>query len=90
METKKLDNIYRKGIRIYSGAFRTTVESYDPFLELRNNELGLIFLYKLRSSTTYTEFLNTLDDRTKTIKKTGEKLCKGPNVQKMRHLKTTC
>ena len=32
-------------------------------LELRRNELGLRFLYKLRSNTTYTEFLNTLDNR---------------------------
>ena len=55
-------------IRIYLGAFRTSpvalhVEAYDPPLELRRNELGLRFLYKLKSSTTFTESLNTVDDR---------------------------
>ena len=50
---KKLDNIHREGIRIYTGAFRTSsvealhVEANDPALELRRNTLGIRFLYKL-------------------------------------------
>ena len=49
---KKLDSIHREGIRIYTGAFRTSpvsalhVEANDPPLVLRKNELGLRFLYK--------------------------------------------
>ena len=38
-------------------------EAHDLTLELRRNELGMRFLYRLRSSTTYTESLNSLDDR---------------------------
>ena len=38
-------------------------EAYNLPLELRSNELGLIFLYRLRNNATYTESLNTLDDR---------------------------
>ena len=40
---KKLDSIHREGIRIYTGAFRTSpvealhVEANDPSLELRRN-----------------------------------------------------
>ena len=51
------------------GAFRTLpvetlhIEAYDPPIELRRNKARLIFLYKLRSKTTYAEPLNTLDDR---------------------------
>ena len=51
---RKLDSIYRKGLRIYTGTFKTSpieplhIEAYDPYLELRRNELGLRFLYKLR------------------------------------------
>ena len=54
---KKLDSIHREGIRIYTGAFRTSpvealhVESNDPPLELRRNELELRFLYKLKRHT---------------------------------------
>ena len=50
---KKLDTIHREGIRIYTGAFRTStvetllVETNDPLLQLRRDELGLRFLYKL-------------------------------------------
>ena len=65
----KLDSIYREGTRIYTSTFRTLpvesfhTETYDPHLELRRSEVGMRFLYRLRSSTTYTESLNTLDDR---------------------------
>ena len=58
---KKLDSI--------TGAFRASpveslcVEVNEPPLELKKNELSLRFLYKLRSNITYTESLNTLDDR---------------------------
>ena len=38
-------------------------KAYDPPLELRRKELGLRFLYRPRSNTTYTESLNTLDER---------------------------
>ena len=59
---KKLDSIHRQGIRIYKGAFRTSpVEANDPPLDLRRNELGLRFLYKLKSNSSYIETLNTLD-----------------------------
>ena len=66
---KKLDSIHIEEIRIYTGSFRISlVESLnlktnDPPLELRKNELGLRFLYKLKSNTSYIEILNTLDDR---------------------------
>ena len=47
------------------------VKAYDPPIELRMNELGLRFLYKLRSDTTYTESLNTwMTECIKTMKKT--------------------
>ena len=61
---KKLDGIHRKCIRIYTGTFRTlSVKANDSPLELRQNELGLCFLYKLKSNTLYIEILNTLDNR---------------------------
>ena len=48
-ETKKnLSSIHRKGIRIYTGAFRTSPveflheEACDPTMNLRRNKLGLI------------------------------------------------
>ena len=42
---KKLYSIHREGIRIYTGAFRSSpVEAKDPTLELRRNKLGLRFL----------------------------------------------
>ena len=47
--TKKLDSIHREGIRIYTGAFRTSpaealhVEANDQSLELRRNKLGQSF-----------------------------------------------
>ena len=53
---KKLDSIHRKGIRIYTGAFRTSpveslhVETNDFLLELRRKKLGLRFLYKLKAT----------------------------------------
>ena len=65
---KKLNSIQREGIRIYTGAFRSSwvealyVEANDPLLELRMNELGLRFLYKLKSNSSYIYTLNTLDD----------------------------
>ena len=39
------------------------VVAYDSLLELGRNELGLRFLYKLRSNTIYTKSLKTLNDR---------------------------
>ena len=51
-DLKKLDNIYREGLRIYTGAFRTSpvqvlhVEANNPSLEIRKNELWLIFMDK--------------------------------------------
>ena len=65
---KKLGTIHREGIRIYTGAFRISqvealyVETNDPPLELRRNELGLRLLYKLKNNTSYIKILNTLDD----------------------------
>ena len=66
---KKLDSIHRDGIRIYTKAFRTSpvktlhLEANNPPLELRRNELGLSFLYKLKSKTSYIQPLNTLHDK---------------------------
>ena len=37
------------------------VEANDLPMEIRRNELGLRFLYKLKSSSSYIEILNTLD-----------------------------
>ena len=60
---KELDIIHREGIRIYKSAFTASpveslhAEACDPTIELKSNELGL------RSSTTCTESLNTLNDR---------------------------
>ena len=68
-ETKKLDSIHTEDIKIYTGTFRMSpvkslyAEACDPPLGLRSNEWGLIFLYRLRSNTTYTGSLNTMDDR---------------------------
>ena len=63
---KKLDSMHREGIRIYTGAFRTSpvealhVVANDSPLELKRNELELRCLYKLKSNTSYMETLNTL------------------------------
>ena len=60
---KKLNSIHKEGIRIYTGIFRMSpveslhTEACDPILELRRNKLGLRFLYRLRSNSTYTESL---------------------------------
>ena len=69
MDAKKLNSTNRKGISIHTGAFRTSsveslnAETCDPTMELRRNELRLRFLYRLRNNSTYTDSLNTLDDR---------------------------
>ena len=55
---KKLDSIHREGIRIYTGAFRTSpvetlhAEANDPSLKLRRNELGWRYLYKQKITHT--------------------------------------
>ena len=52
--------------RIYTGAFKNLsievmqLKANEPSLELRMNELG-IFLYKLKSNTTYAESLVSVD-----------------------------
>ena len=67
--TKKLDSIHREGIRIYTGAFRTSpaealhVEANNTLVELIRNKLRLRFLYRLKSNSLYIETLNTLDNR---------------------------
>ena len=64
----KLDSIHREGIRIYTGAFKTSpieslhVEANEPSLEKRRTELGLRYLYRLRGNPTYTDTLVTLDN----------------------------
>ena len=61
---KKLDSLHRKGMRIYTRSLITSpVEANNPPLELRRNELGLRFLYKLKSNTIYIDTLNKLGDR---------------------------
>ena len=68
-DLKKLDSILREDIRIYTGDFRMSlvealhIEVYDPSLELRRNELGVRFLYKLRSNTPFTESLDDREDQ---------------------------
>ena len=63
-----MENIHRKGRIIYTRVFRTSpveslhVEANYSQLELRRNELGLRFLYKLKSNSTYKETFNTLDN----------------------------
>lgn len=47
------------GDRIYTGAFKI---SPGESLHVEANEMGLRFLYKLRSDPTYTESLITQDD----------------------------
>ena len=55
-ETKK----HMEGIRIYTGAFRTSVISslhivaYDLPLEILRNELGQRLLHKFKGNTIYT------------------------------------
>ena len=67
VDLKKLDSIHREGIRIYTGAFKTSsmeslhIEANEPALDKRRNELGLRFLYRLRSNPTYNDTVNTLD-----------------------------
>ena len=57
--------MHRESITKHTDTFRTSsvkhAEAYNPPQELRRNEQGLRFLYKLRSNTTYTESLNILD-----------------------------
>ena len=61
--------VYTEYIRIYTGAFRTSpVESLytevcDLPLEVRRNELGLRFLYRLRSNTAYIESLGDRENQ---------------------------
>ena len=54
---KKLVSIHSEGIKIYTRAFKTTA------VETRRNKLGLRFMYKLKSNTSYINTLNTLDKR---------------------------
>ena len=79
---KKLDSIHREDIRIQRGAFKTSpvealhVEANAPPLERMKNEMRLRFLYKLKTNTSYTETLNTLDDRDDQNYKENERLIK--------------
>ena len=67
-ETIKLSSIHIEVIRINTGVFRMSpvellhVESCGPTMKLRRN-VGLRFLYRRRINSTYTNSLNTLDDR---------------------------
>ena len=67
-KTKKLNSIHRESIRIYTVAFRTSpveylhVEANNQPLELKRNELGIRFMYKLKNNT-YIETIILLDDR---------------------------
>ena len=74
---KKLDSIQREGIRIYTTLH---VEPNNPPLEIRRNELGLRFLYKLKVNTSYIETLNTLDDREDENYEENKKLIKPTEV----------
>ena len=53
---KKLETIHREGIRIYTGACRTSP------VEANDQPIGLRLLYKLKSNTSYIRTLKTLDD----------------------------
>ena len=66
---KKLDSIHRKDIRIFAGAYRTSlVEANNPTLELRRNKLGLRFMYKLKSNSSYIQHTTMKIETTKKIK----------------------
>ena len=57
---KNLDSIHREGIRLYTGAFKTSIEllhseANEPSLDKRRNELGLRFLYRLKGNPTYND-----------------------------------
>ena len=69
MKIKETTAYTEKAREYIYGAFRTSpvksihVEACDPpHLELRRNELGQRFLYKLKSNSSYIETLNTLDN----------------------------
>ena len=75
-------------------------EAYNPTMKLRRNELRLRFLYYLRRNSTYTESLNTLDNREDqnyvgnegAIKPTGVHLRKLEQVymkEQMEHVENT-
>ena len=75
-----------EGIKIYTGAFRISpaealqVEANNPHLELRMNELGLRFLHKIKSNSSYIERLNTLHDREDQNYKENERSIKPTRV----------
>ena len=82
---KKLNNIHRESIRIYTGAFKSSqvealVEANNTPLKLRRKELGLRFLYKVKSNNLYIETLNTLDDREDRNYKENERSIKPTGV----------
>ena len=56
------------------------VEANAPPLELRRNKLGLRFLYKLKSNSSYIETLNTLDDNEDQNYKENERSIKPTGV----------
>ena len=64
----QVNSLHREGIRIYTEDFKTSaieslhIEANKLFLDMRRNELGLRFLFKLRRNPTYTELLVTLDN----------------------------
>ena len=66
---KKLDSIPSEGIRIYTGAFRTSpVEALNVERKLltsgtKKEQMRIRFPYKLKTNTSYIETLNTLNDR---------------------------
>ena len=50
------------------------IEANDSPMELRRNELGLRFVYKLKNNTSYIHTLNTLDDSEDQNYKENEKI----------------
>ena len=56
-------------------------EANDPSLELRRNELGLRYLYKLKSNPAYIHTLNTLDDSEDQKYEESERSVKPTGVQ---------
>ena len=52
----------------------------NPPLELRRNELGLRFLYKLKINSSYIETLNTLDENEDQNYRENERLIKPTGV----------
>ena len=75
-------NVIQPDIATQFISFKTGVMcSNDPSLELRRNELGLRYLYKLKSNLAYIHTLNTLNDSEDQKYEESERSVKPTGVQ---------